>query len=137
MSVYASQSKPMWWDEGFYPVRERLEDAKVDDGVLLVDIGGGSGGELARFQAAYPDLKGRVVLQDLPHVVEQSKNLGFEVMAYDWNQTQPIQGARAYILHHILHDFASDDHCRHILRQNYSSNGEGLLETPDQGCHAT
>ena len=142
MSVYASQSKPMWWDEGFYPVKKRLGDTKANDGVLLVDIGGGSGGELAKFQAAYPGLKGRIILQDLPHVVEQSKGLGFEVMAYDWNNPQPIIGARAYILHHILHDFASDDHCRNILRQiiaamkkRYSKLLIKDVMLPDKGAH--
>ena len=83
--------QPAWWDEGFYPVQERLGNAKNEDGVLLVDVGGGGGGELAKFQADHPNLKGRVVLQDLAHVVEQSKGLGFEVMSHNFNDPQPIK----------------------------------------------
>lgn len=90
MSAYAA-GKPVWWDQGYYPVQERLGNAKTEEAVLLVDIGGGSGGELARFRAAYSNLKGRIVLQDLSHIVDQSKDLGFEVMSYDFNEPQPIK----------------------------------------------
>lgn len=63
-------------------------------------------------------------------------------MAYNWNKPQPIKGARAYILHHILHDFARDDRCRHILRQIIAAMGKGYSKLlikdvmlPDKGAH--
>ena len=41
--------------------------------VLLVDIGGGRGHEMEKFQQKFPQDKSRVVLQDLPQVVEEVK----------------------------------------------------------------
>ncbi|KAL8723889.1 MAG: hypothetical protein Q9166_008229 [cf. Caloplaca sp. 2 TL-2023] len=41
----------------------------VKDAVLLVDGGGSSGHELVPFHKAYPDVHGRLILQDLPKVV--------------------------------------------------------------------
>jgi hypothetical protein len=91
MSVEAA-GKPMWADYGAYPVRERLGGAN-DDEVLVVDIGGGAGHDLLAFQAKYPDLKGRLVLQDVQYVVDQvpDKLNGIETMVHDFNKPQPIE----------------------------------------------
>ncbi|CAN9089438.1 unnamed protein product [Alternaria alternata] len=111
--------KPFFWENGYYPFDERLVTGgpKSDDDVLLVDIGGGDAGDLGLLRKALgKEVKGRLVLQELKHIVDRTVEDGFEAEVGDWNQVQPIKGARAYMLQHILHDFSSDDACRRILR---------------------
>ena len=88
--------KTMWADEGAYPVRERLGTAS-DDEVLVVDIGGGAGHDLLGLRARYPDLKGRLVLQEMPYMVERIKREGacegiVELMEHDFYEEQPVKG---------------------------------------------
>ncbi|KAH7093500.1 S-adenosyl-L-methionine-dependent methyltransferase [Paraphoma chrysanthemicola] len=111
--------KPYFWDDGWYPIKERLIDGgpKSDDDVLLIDIGGGDAGDLGVLRKALgTEVKGRLILQELKHIVDRSDQNGYEAQIGDWNQVQPIKGARAYMLQHILHDFSSDDECRRILK---------------------
>jgi O-methyltransferase. len=63
------EGRPMWYD--IYPV-ERLFGHAVPykDTVFLVDIGGNQGHDLSKFRREYGHLPGRMVLQDLPSVVE-------------------------------------------------------------------
>ncbi|ETN42025.1 uncharacterized protein HMPREF1541_03964 [Cyphellophora europaea CBS 101466] len=109
--------KPFFWEDNFYPLQERLckDGPTTDDDILLVDIGGGDAGDLGRLRKAFPDLKGRLILQELAYIVDRSERDGFEAQVGDWNELQPVKGAREYMLHHILHDFSSDDDCRRIL----------------------
>lgn len=85
-----------WTDHGFYPVEEKLgKDLKEDkEAVLLVDIGGGLGHDLEDFQAGYPHLPGRLVLQDLSAVTKEvnQTNKKIEVISYDFFMPQPIKG---------------------------------------------
>ncbi|KAH7082793.1 S-adenosyl-L-methionine-dependent methyltransferase [Paraphoma chrysanthemicola] len=111
--------KPFFWEDGWYPIKERLIDGgpKSDDDVLLIDIGGGDAGDLGVLRKALgSEVKGRLILQELKHIVDRSDQNGFEAQIGDWNQVQPVKGARAYMLQHILHDFSSDDECRRILK---------------------
>lgn len=62
-------------------------------GVLFVDIGGGIGGRCAKFKAKYPDVQGRVVLQDLPHAIQMAlPTEGVENMLHNFFTPQPVQG---------------------------------------------
>lgn len=90
--VAYSADRPSFWDPAFYPVRERLGSETSNEDVLLVDIGGGDGHDLAQFRAAFPELKGKLVLQELPHIVERVTNEHYEAMVHDWNRPQPIEG---------------------------------------------
>lgn len=92
MAVQAS-GKTMWADEGAYPVKERLGNANEDE-VLVVDIGGGAGHDLLGFKARHPELKGRLVLQELPYMIDRvaDKLEGVELMAHDFYTPQPIKG---------------------------------------------
>jgi hypothetical protein len=56
-------------------LRKGVDDEK---GVLLVDIGGGTGRDIVEFQRRYPDLSGRLIQQELPSVIEDSVNLPSE-----------------------------------------------------------
>lgn len=69
-----------------------------------------------------PDYKGRLILQERPHVVALAKQLGLdadgriEATAHDFFQPQPIKGARAYYLRSVLHDWP-DHKALEILAQ--------------------
>lgn len=121
-------------DAGFYPVPDLVMELKHADDILLVDVGGSVGHDLSEFHRKWPSMPGRLVLQDLPEVVEQARGMflhpRIELMAHDFFTEQSIQGklillpfladmanrigARAYYMHSILHDW-NDDNCRRIL----------------------
>ena len=106
------------WDE-YYPVEEKLIngfDASISD-ALFVDIAGGRGHEVAQLRARFPDAKGRFVLEDLPAVIDDIKELdsSIERIKYDFFQPQPITGARTYFMANIMHNWPDED-CRKIIR---------------------
>lgn len=84
------------WMDGYFPVRERLVEGAdgAPGAVFLVDMGGNLGHELALFQKLFPDHPGRLILQDLPMVIADIKDLddAIEPMAYDIFARQPIKG---------------------------------------------
>ncbi|GAB1212356.1 hypothetical protein ATERTT37_001494 [Aspergillus terreus] len=115
--------------------------AARDDEVVFVDIGGGNGHECLRLQAAYPELTGKLVLQDLPEVIARAPEIpGVENMACDIFKPQPVQAARFYYMRGVLHDFP-DPKSREILRNTAAAMGpESVLlldemVLPDQGVH--
>ena len=82
-----------WLD--FFPFEEQVSmgfDMTVNE-ALFVDVGGARGHEIKALKARYPALPGRIVLQDLPHTVEQALPVdGMEVMAHDFFTAQPVKG---------------------------------------------
>ncbi|MCJ1391327.1 hypothetical protein MMC18_004190 [Xylographa bjoerkii] len=136
--------KVSWTQEGFYPVTELLGASLKtdDDAVLLVDVGGGMGHDLEDFKARFPNLKGRLLLQERPEVISQMAKLspGIEVTEHDFFTTQPVQGARAYYLHSVLHDW--DDassrriltHLANAMERGYSTLLINELVVPDKGA---
>ncbi|KAL4997402.1 S-adenosyl-L-methionine-dependent methyltransferase [Aspergillus recurvatus] len=120
MTAY-HQGRPSWMDEGFYPVPSLTEGLNIAaDDVLLVDVGGNVGHDLSEFRRKWPNIPGRLILQDLPEVIEQAKwqnqatRNAIEPMSHDFFTEQPVKGARAYYMHSVLHDWADAD-CRRIL----------------------
>jgi len=115
------KARPDWFD--VFPVQEILLDGakKVDDpeSVLLIDIGGGKGHDIAAFHNAFPDAPGKLVLQDLPPVIDSiepgSLNATIVKKKHDFFQPQPIKGARAYYVRNIFHDWP-DHSCVQIMR---------------------
>ncbi|KAL5402566.1 hypothetical protein PMIN03_010564 [Paraphaeosphaeria minitans] len=119
--------RPSWMDSGCYPVKERLSKGLVEaDNTLLVDIGGSLGHDLHKFATKYHDEPGRLVLQDLPVVIDAIESLHprIERMKYNFYTEQPVKAARAYYLHSILHDWP-DQVCRTILKQVASAMKPG------------
>ncbi|KAI4642224.1 hypothetical protein J4E93_007368 [Alternaria ventricosa] len=114
------QGRPSWMDSNFYPVQEQLIDgmANSKDAVLLVDIGGGYGQDIQEFRSKYPQVPGRLVLQDRPSVIDGIERLdpSIERMQYDFHTEQPLKAAKAYYMHSVLHDWP-DDVCKSILKQ--------------------
>ena len=101
------------WFE-FYPVDKRLRVAGVE--TLLVDVGGGLGHDVTALKAKFPNIPGKLIVQDLPHVINQVKNLtlGIKVMKHDFFSPQPVKGAKAYYLRSVLHEWP-DKQVREIL----------------------
>ena len=100
MSGYR-QGKSSWMDDGFYPVRQRLTGSVTLDkeSILLVDVGGGLGHDLAEFKKKHPDLDpsicGRLILQDKADVIAQvspGTAHGLELCAHDFFTEQPAKG---------------------------------------------
>jgi hypothetical protein len=90
--------------------------------VFPVDIGGNQGHDLTLFRQSYSHLPGKLVLQDLPNVVEGmcGNESGIEVMGYSFFDPQPISRARVYYFRAILHDWP-DHICRQILCNTVSA----------------
>jgi len=110
--------------------------------VLLVDIGGNIGHICAQFKQVFPDVPGRVILQDLPETIAAALSTpGVENVAYNFFEPQPIKGAKYYYLAHVLHDWP-DHKCREILRNiKAAMSGESVLLVdeivlPDVGVHS-
>jgi hypothetical protein len=101
-----------------YPVAERLQVSSPEE-VMIVDVGGGLGHELAGFRKSNPDLQGKVILEDLPNVIDEAKKKGLadgvEAIGHDFFEPQPVKGAKAYHLRTILHDWP-DKQARTILQ---------------------
>ncbi|KAI0110614.1 putative sterigmatocystin 8-O-methyltransferase precursor [Hypoxylon sp. NC0597] len=88
---------------------------------LFVDIGGAVGHQCIALKKKFPELPGRVILQEQEHVISQVKENplpgfeGIEAQPYDFFTPQPIKGARAYYLRNILHDWPNHK-CKEILQ---------------------
>ncbi|KAK8070078.1 hypothetical protein PG994_006694 [Apiospora phragmitis] len=132
MSAYRA-GKPNWWD--FYPVVERLAagfDPQTHGDVLLVDVGGGRGHDLAHFAQVHGSHPGRLVLQDRePVIATAGQSDRFEAQAHDFFTPQPVAGARAYALHSILHDWDDAEGVR-ILENLKPALKRGVLARPAQ-----
>lgn len=130
-----------WLD--FYPFAEQVVagSESKEDSVLVVDVGGGLGQVLVKIREKFPDLQGKLILEDLPKTVQQAeleleKKDMFEAIGHDFFTPQPVKGmscfcfipqedyirltlcagARAYFIRQVLHDWP-DKECQTILKQ--------------------
>ncbi|KAF6226183.1 hypothetical protein HO133_009049 [Letharia lupina] len=113
-----SMGRPHWMDDGFYPVTERLRGVGEGE-VLIVDVGGATGHDLAEFHDKAPTISGRLILQDQAQAISsirEGDRPGIECTVHDFFTPQPVRGAKAYYMHSVLHDW-SDDNARKILTQ--------------------
>ncbi|KAI9691358.1 MAG: hypothetical protein M1820_009737 [Bogoriella megaspora] len=98
------------WTEWF-PVEERVVEgfrSEEGEGVLYVDVGGGRGHDVEAFRRKVGEVvKGRLVLEDLPGVIEDVGQLDEKVekVEQDFFEEQKVKGARVYFLSHILHNW--------------------------------
>ncbi|OLN83353.1 Demethylsterigmatocystin 6-O-methyltransferase 3 [Colletotrichum chlorophyti] len=122
------QGRPSWMDEGVFPVKKRLIDGfdQAGSGVLLVDIGGSFGHDIDEFRRKHPHAPGRLIVQDLPSVIDQIEKLDekIERMGHDFFNEQPIKGARAYYMHSVLHDWP-DEKSEEILARTTAAMKPG------------
>ncbi|KAK4449810.1 S-adenosyl-L-methionine-dependent methyltransferase [Podospora aff. communis PSN243] len=145
MGGYAN-GRPSWYEEGFYPVEERLLGGMEEGGAVLVDVGGGLGHDLEGFDKVWGERvgKGRLVLQDLERVISQIGEGGggrVERMVYDFYTEQPVKGARAYYMHSVLHDWPDEvcvrilDNIKAAMKPGYSRLLINENVIPDTGAH--
>ena len=79
------------WD--VYPLEQETKQDSVGDSVILIDIGGNMGHQCAEFKRHFPNVKGRIVLQDLPGPISMALSIeGVENQVYDMFTPQPIKG---------------------------------------------
>jgi len=70
-----------------------FEDTLSPEQAVFVDIGGNIGHQCARLKARWPELKGKVVLQDREETIRNApKFKGVEFMVHDFFTTQPVKG---------------------------------------------
>jgi demethylsterigmatocystin 6-O-methyltransferase len=77
-----------------FPVEKEVGDRSAEpEKALFVDIGGGSGHQCIRLKNKYPNLPGRVILQDVPESIERvTPTEGIEAMAHNFYDPEPIKG---------------------------------------------
>jgi O-methyltransferase domain len=100
-----------------YPFHTLEKDLSDPDEIVLVDVGGGYGHVLDEIKKRYPTMKGKMVLEDLAKTVEAHLPLeNVDIVTYNFlTEQQPVIGARAYIMRHVLADWP-DHICRQILK---------------------
>ncbi|KAK1700490.1 S-adenosyl-L-methionine-dependent methyltransferase [Colletotrichum godetiae] len=103
----STNKEPPWMD--MYPHRN-LVDGSDPSLPLLVDIGGGIGHDLLRFYKAYPNEGSRLYLEDLQSVISDAEEKALlpdtvKKVEYSFFEPQPVKHARAYYMHHIIHDW--------------------------------
>jgi hypothetical protein len=124
---------PSWLDVVDFAAE--FADDVTDEDSVFVDVGGGIGHECKALKERYPDLNGRIILQDKPDVVENALTVdGMEVMGHDYLIEQPVKSAsfllhfhsrnvpllteldaRVYFLRQILHN-NEDETCVQIMQ---------------------
>ena len=123
---------PHWLD--VFDFAAEIGPGLQDGDTAFVDIGGSIGQQCEALTKRYPDLPGRVILQDLPDVIENAIPVpSMEKVAYNYLKEQPVKGelhlfqhpdttllthhpgARVYYLRQILHN-NHDDTCIQILQ---------------------
>lgn len=116
-----------WPTTELYPFDTELEvlsrTAVEEDGVFIVDVGGSHGFTMKEIRETFPDLKGKIVVQDIPSVIESIppdvltlyKDLDIEPEIHDFWMEQPVKEAKVYWLRRIMHDWP-DAQCQTILK---------------------
>ncbi|CAG8975340.1 hypothetical protein HYALB_00005670 [Hymenoscyphus albidus] len=118
-----------WFD--FYPVEERFAQSSSTDTPLMVDIGGSLGNDLAAFHARFPSLRGSLVLEELPEVLDSITDLDASIVQvkHDFFLPQPkiALGAKAYFLSTILHDWPDKEGKIILAHVRSAMNEESVL----------
>lgn len=87
------EGRAYWLD--FYPFEQKVsaQAPGSEHDILFVDVGGALGSEIKELRKRYPALKGRMILQDLPHTIDHvSVDPGMEAMVHDFFTPQPVTG---------------------------------------------
>ncbi|PCD28485.1 hypothetical protein FGRA07_03624 [Fusarium graminearum] len=126
------------------PVEDEIKrwQASDPDRVLFVDIGGGMGHQCIRLRGKYPDIPGRVVLQDMPITVERIPKPmphGIEAMPYNFEEPQPIKNAKFYYTRNVLHGLTDSASIAALKNVAAAMGTESLLVIddliiPDEGA---
>lgn len=88
------------WGEGhdllqhLYPIQSLINtyDGSTSP-VMFLDVGGGYGQKAIALKKDFPNLPGKVIVQDLPTTIEHAPKVeGIEFAAHDFFTAQPIKG---------------------------------------------
>ncbi|GAB1198113.1 hypothetical protein APSETT444_007421 [Aspergillus pseudonomiae] len=90
-------------------------DRLVDNGGVIVDVGGGMGQVAQSILSHWPGLGLKCIVQDKFACKSRSTHPDLEMQSYDFFSPQPVKGAAAYLFRHIFHDWP-DDACIKILK---------------------
>ncbi|PQE30204.1 O-methyltransferase protein [Rutstroemia sp. NJR-2017a WRK4] len=83
-----------------YPFGKELAQLDIkDDEVAIVDIAGGQGHTMAELRQRYPEVKGRLIVQDLLSTFQAVSGPppGVEFMPHDMFTPQPVKKAHVYL----------------------------------------
>ncbi|KAL5339854.1 S-adenosyl-L-methionine-dependent methyltransferase [Aspergillus crustosus] len=125
----AQKYRGLGWFEK-YPVAEKLARSGDSKRVALVDIGGGVGHDLTALKNRFPDLSGKLVLQDLPHVIYTIKEPlpeGISTVGHNMFEVQPVTGAKAYFLQTVLHDWPDKQALEILARTREAMADDSIL----------
>jgi hypothetical protein len=90
-----SKGRPRWFDDIYYPVKERLiSGADSTSETFLVDVGGGSGHDIDDLRKAFgSEIPGKLVLQDRPEILDLAQvDSSIERKPHDFLTEQPVKG---------------------------------------------
>jgi O-methyltransferase. len=88
------------------------------------------GHDLAGLKRKFPNLPGRLVLEDLSDGIEHAKESiedGIEVVGYDMFTEQPLKGAKAYYLRTVLHDWPDKQSLMALARVREAMADDSVL----------
>jgi hypothetical protein len=94
-----SKGRPRWFEDVYYPVKDRLiSGSESSSDAFLVDIGGGSGHDIEGLRQAFGnEIPGKLVLQDRPEVINIAQvDSSIEKKAHDFLTEQPVRGERLF-----------------------------------------
>ena len=142
-----------------FPVEQEVSSWSAEpDKALFVDVGGGVGPQCLAFKTKYPNLPGRVILEDIPQTLEHASPIeGVDFLVQNFFEPQAIKGlsilpplspepadtalgAKFYYLRNILHDYP-DEKCVAILKNLAAAMDKDSrilideMVLPDTGVH--
>ncbi|KAJ5661127.1 uncharacterized protein N7484_000499 [Penicillium longicatenatum] len=136
MSIMGLPKDGSWLD--VIPITDQKQDSSRK---VFVDIAGSIGHQCSRLLSRYPDLGGRVILQDLEETFQHAPKIeGVEFVVHDFFKVQPVKGAKFYYLRMIIHDW-EDDKAVEILKNivpAMSDDSQILIDDvvlPNTGAH--
>lgn len=104
------------WVDNFPFEQDISRGTTTDETPLFIDIGGSGGHVCVSLKEKYPNIPGRVILQDRPEVIEQASfKLNIEKMAHDFWTVNPIKGIMLCLLHSGVTYANSYDRCSRLL----------------------
>lgn len=114
-----------WFD--IWHAKERItkimETSPDSKRALVVDVGGNVGYDLQAFRKRFPELKGRLVLQDLPDNIRNAKTLlegdEIEAMEYDFFTPQSVKGQSHLRRYGVMTDANELHRSPHLLLRRH------------------
>ncbi|KAF2164143.1 hypothetical protein M409DRAFT_56850 [Zasmidium cellare ATCC 36951] len=113
---------PTWMNDAVSTKDFEMSDIDHNSNrIMMVDVGGGSGHQCFALRAAFPQLRGKMVVQDITVMVdmidkEEASAIDLEPMAHDFFTPQPVKHAKVYYMRNVLHDWSNEPAAK-ILQQ--------------------